>query len=119
VTPAEIKRRMLAAREEAVTAGGRTFTVRRLAEYPLLRIKQQNAGDTNAFLVALMRDSVVGWDMREQDLVPGGSDDAAPFDTDVFMTWVEDEPAVLSELAEAVFGVISRHRDKKEAAAKN
>lgn len=110
---------MLAAREEAVTAGGRTFTVRRLAELPLARLRMQHQGDTQAFLEALVRDSVVGWGMRENEVLPGGTDDPMPFSADVFLTWVEDEPAIWSGLVQAVLDVMTRHREKQDAALKN
>lgn len=114
----DYKRRILAAREQDVTAGGRRFTVRRLGGLPLARIRSRNESQTD-FVIDLVRESVVGWDMDEAALFAGGGDSPVPFDTDLFMTWVEDQPQTWSELVTAVLEILERHRQQQEASAKN
>lgn len=114
-----IKRRILAAREQQVTAGGRTFTIRRLAALPIARLRERHRGDGSGFIVELVRESVVGWDMDEAGLYAGGGDSRVEFDTDLFMAWVEDEPETFNELTAAVLEQLARHREQREAAEKN
>ena len=52
----DYKRRILAAREQDVTAGGRRFTVRRLGGLPLARIRSRNESQTD-FVIDLVRES--------------------------------------------------------------
>lgn len=114
-----LKRRILALREQQVTAGGRAFTVRRMGDLPLARLRERHRSDTSAFLVDLVRESVVGWDMDEAGLFAGGGDSAVTFDSDLFMTWIEDQPTVFDELATAVVEILNRHREHRAASAKN
>ena len=119
MTPDAYKRRLLALREEQVVAGGRTFTVRRLGELAIARLREKHRGDSSAFVVDLVRQSVVGWDMDEASLFVGGGDSAVPFDTDLFVTCVEDQADVYAGLANGILEMISRHREQREASAKN
>lgn len=114
-----IKRRILAAREQDVQAGGRVFTIRRMGDLPLARLREKHRGDTSAFVVDLVRESVVGWQMDEAGLFPGGGDSAVPFDADLFITWVEDQPEIFGELTTAVLEQLQRHRETREESGKN
>jgi hypothetical protein len=114
-----IKRRILAAREHEVTAGGRSFTIRRMADLPLLRLRQKHGDDRTGFVIELTLASVVGWTMHEAALFPGGSDMPVPFDADLFATWVEDQPETFNALRDAVVEMQTRHREQREASEKN
>lgn len=114
-----IRRRILQLREQQVTAGGRQFTLRRLGDLALARLRDRHRGDGGAFVVELVRESVVGWVMDEAGLVAGGGDSPVEFDPDLFMTWVEDQPDVWAELAAAVLDMLAKHREQREASAKN
>lgn len=117
---ADLRGRILAAREEWVEVEPHKFLVRRVAELPLARMRIATRGDNAAFIEALVRESIVDWQcVVEATLVPGGSDQPAPFDRDVFMTWVEDMPDIWSTLVERVLGVMARHRERIEATEKN
>lgn len=114
-----IKRRILAARETEVTAGGRSFTLRRMADLPLLRLREKHGNDRAGFVIELTISSVVGWTIDEASLFPGGGDQPVPFDAAVFATWVEDQPETFNALRDAVVELHARHRELREASAKN
>lgn len=114
-----IKRRILAAREGQVVVAGRKFTLRRMADLPLARLREKHGDDGSGFIADLVRGTVVDWEMDEQTLYAGGSDAPVPFDTDLFMTWIEDRPEEWSELASAVLDQITSHRATRRDAEKN
>lgn len=114
-----LQRRILALREQQVTAGGRSFTVRRMGDLPLARLRERTRGDGSAFMVELIRESVVGWQMDEAGLLAGGGDSPVEFSTELFMTWIEDQPETFSELASAVLDQLAARRAAREASAKN
>ena len=117
---ADLRSRILAAREEWVEAGSHKFLVRRVAELPLARMRIATRGDNAAFIEALVRESIVDWQgVTEATLVPGGGDQPAPFDREVFLAWVEDMPDIWQTVVERVLGVMARHRERLEAAGKN
>lgn len=86
--------RMRAARETWVQVQGYALLVRRPTALELAEI----GGD----LRRLLRTAVVGWQMRELDLVPGGDGQPAPFDADALAEWVADKPTLLNELLERI-----------------
>jgi hypothetical protein len=62
---------------------------------------------------------VVGWELSEQDLIPGGSPTKVPFDPVLFAEWIEDQPDVWNELIKAVSDAYEAHCDKREKDSKN
>lgn len=120
MTGADIQRgRVLAAREQVVTAGGRKFTIRRVGQLAFLRLQEKHRGDGAAFVDALVLQSVVGWEMTEADLYAGGGDSPVEFDPVLFATWLDDEVQTHSDLAEAVLEQLQRARDLRVQSAKN
>lgn len=114
-----IKRRILAAREHQVMADGRSFTLRRMADLPLLRLREKHGDDKSGFVIELTISSVVGWSLDEAALYPGGGDQPVPFDAGLFATWIEDQPETFNALRDAVVELHARHREMRESSAKN
>lgn len=56
--------------------------------------------------------------MRELDIVPGGTGAAIPFDSDLFMAWVSDQPNIAEQLANAVLQSWLDHNSAIEATQK-
>lgn len=56
--------------------------------------------------------------MRELDILPGGTGAALPFDADLFMAWVSDQPNVADQLATAIIAAWNDHNAAIEAAQK-
>lgn len=113
------EKRLLALREERVEVEGRAFTLRRLGDLSVARLREKCARDGSAFVVELLRQTVVGWEMDEAGLYPGGGDSPVEFSTDLFMTWVEDQPEAFSGLADKALDQLTARRAAREASAKN
>lgn len=113
------ERRLLAAREEQIVAGGRMFTIRRVADVPFATLRARHKADPIQFAIELVRASVVGWDMDEQTLYAGGSDAPVEFSTDLFMSWVEDQEETFGVLFNAALDAVNRHKARLEEARKN
>jgi len=68
----------------------------------------------------LLRRCVVGWrGFRESDLVDGGSSDEVAFDVDAALEWLEDRPAGVAGISDAIHARVSAHLAEAEAAEKN
>ncbi len=116
----DLIRRIHAAREEWIDVGRFKFCVRRMADLPLARTRAATRGDNAAFVEAVVRGSIVDWQgVDEATLAPGGNDQPVPFSSELFMTWVEDQPDVWSGIVDAVLGVMARHRERIGAVGKN
>lgn len=98
------------AREKDVPVGGHVFTIRRPKPAEML------IDMTRMDLVCRF---VVGWDLKNMDLVPGGTPEAEPFDPALFADYVEDDVNLWSPLAQAVLDEWHGYLDAKETAAKN
>lgn len=103
--------RLRKSRHRRVEAGGHAFTVRRPTDLEMVRLQGRDA-------YALL-DFVVGWDLHEIDLVPGGSAVPAPFDAELWREWVADHPHLWQPLIEAVQAAWVEHAQVLEDAAKN
>lgn len=106
---ADLLAKMRKAREVAVEVDGRRFTVRRPTDMEAARLA--NSGD--------LLDFVVGWDLKEIDLVPGGTPDPVAFDAGLFREWVADRPELWQPLTDAVREAYAAHVRQREDRAKN
>lgn len=104
--------RIRRARESKVEAGGFGFTVRRPTDAAAATLGSLDA-------VAILRRFVVGWTLKEIDLIPGGSPVDAPFDAEAFGEWVSDQPEILGALVNAVVESYKAHAAKRSDAEKN
>jgi hypothetical protein len=100
----------LRARERNVEVGGHVYTIRRPKPAEML---------TDQSRMDLVCRFVVGWDLKNNDLVPGGTPDPEPFEAALFADWVEDDASLWQPLAEAILADWAAYVAAKEAAAKN
>lgn len=108
---ASLIERLRASRESQVTtSGGRTFRVRRPTGVQAHRI----AGDADR----LLRAALVGWDLREIDLVPGGTDEPVPFDVETCIEWLEDRPSEYGDVVRAVDDLMMAYLERIRDAEK-
>jgi hypothetical protein len=108
---ASIRERMQKARENWTTCDGFQFCLRRPTLY------QFNEATDD---IRLLRQCVVGWrDVKESDLVPGGSADPVPFDSDVLIDWLQDHPKRWSHIVTEVAELVKAYIDRGEAVEKN
>ena len=106
--------KMRRAREIGVEAAGHKFTVRRPTDEEALAFSNEETT-----LLSVVKRFVVGWDLCEIDLIPGGGADKQAFDADLFGEWVADQPDVWEPLGKAILDAYRAHAEKREAAAKN
>lgn len=93
------------AREQRVDAGGYSFTIRRPTDMDMLTLRNQapTQGD-------IMHRYVTGWSgVLENHVVPGGSSDQVPFDSDLFIEWVSDRPELWRPLTDAIMQSYEAH----------
>ena len=97
-------------REMDVELNGHTFTITRpkMADmaHDLTRIE-------------LVKRFTVGWDLKNIDLVPGGSSDVEPFDPDLFADYIEDEDSLWTPLSQAIIDMWVKHIDARGESVKN
>jgi hypothetical protein len=109
---AELVKRMRAAREQWVEAGGFRFLIRRPTDWELAKKAQGSRFE-------LVFEHVVDWDgVREADLIPGGSDEAQSFDAAVWRDFIADRPDLWERLLEAVIDACNRHAESVAALRK-
>ena len=109
--PAPIDQRH-AARETRVEVDGHAYTIRRPTALHRTKLAGKGA-------VEVVRECVVGWDLRFIDLIPGGDPTPAPFDTALWSDWLDDTPAIWAPLLQAITDAIDNHDARvKEASGK-
>lgn len=106
--------KMRRAREQQVTIDGHKFTLRRPTDLQLTE-----ASKDGGLRLRNIAPFVVGWDLTEQDLVPGGTGEPVPFDEAVFMEWLEDQPGLWGEFMESIMKMITARRNTMEDASGN
>ena len=99
------------ARESTLTVNGHTFTIRRPTD---IEMTQGGFG-----LEAMLDRFVVGWDVREIDIVPGGMPEPVPFSSALFSEWIADRPEDWMEIANAIKQAYIDHTEKRSESVKN
>jgi hypothetical protein len=99
-------------REIVIEAGGHKFTARRPTDAEAVDMQEPTP-------LLLVEQFVVGWDLLELDVVPGGGPDPVPFDVDLWKTWIADQPDLWLDLAVPIMDAYKRHVELREDAAKN
>ena len=100
------------ARETGVEADGRKFTIRRPTDEEAMQFGKSG-------LLEIVKKFVIGWELVELDLIPGGGPEKVPFDPELFAEWVSDQPEVWEPLGTAILNAYKAHTDKRDAAVKN
>jgi hypothetical protein len=101
-------------RETSIAAGGFTFTVRRPTDLEVVELRQVDIRQGD-----ILSRFVVGWDgVTEMDIIPGGDGAPVPFESELFMAWVEDRPDLWAPLTNAALSAYDAHQKAAEAALK-
>lgn len=90
------------ARESQVKAGLYTFTIRRPTDYEAAILENTPPLD-------VLKRFVIDWDVKELDIIPGGSPEPAAFDAETFGAWVEDHLDLWPELVGAISNAYQAH----------
>ena len=104
--------RMQRARERELDVGGHKFVIRRPTDADALGMQGKPPLD---FVTRF----VVGWNLTELDIAPGGNAEPAAFDPEVWASWVADRPDLWEPIATAVLTAYGEHVKQREEAAKN
>ena len=112
--PRILEEKIRKAREVGVEADGRKFTIRRPTDEEMAIWRE--TGDS---LVAAVKRFVIGWELVELDLIPGGGPEKVPFNSALFAEWVADQPAVWTPLGHAILESYKAHAAKRDVAVKN
>lgn len=100
------------ARESSVEVDGHRFTVRRPTDAEAVTLGACTP-------LELVRQFVVGWNLREIDLIPGGSPVEAVFTADLWAEYVADQPQLWGPLSQEILEAYGRHASARETAEKN
>jgi hypothetical protein len=105
-------KRLRAARETWVSAGGFEFLLRRPTAWELAQLD----GQRGSFF---LRQTVVGWrGVRELDIVPGGEGIEVPFDPEVCEEWIKDRPEIMGALMDALRASVDAYFARREDSEK-
>lgn len=104
---------MLRARERSVPVGDRSYTIRRPSD-------ADAAVFSGLSTIEILKRFVVGWNLVELDLLPGGGGpEPVPFDADVWAIHVVDHPDLWMPLGNAILEDYEKHVKERERLEKN
>ena len=107
--------RMRQARESGMDLDGFRFKLIRPTIEQMVNLKAAGFAQLD-----LAKDYVIGWDnVREVDLVKGGSTDPAEFSREAWHEWLADHPEWWMPIGQEVLALFNRHTEAKADAAKN
>ena len=101
------------ARESIVEVDGKKFTIRRPTEAEQVQMLVEKSSRLD-----VVRRFVVGWNLQEIDLIPGGDAVDAKFDADLWAEYVDDRAQLWSPINDAIKASIAEHNQKVESAEK-
>jgi hypothetical protein len=65
------------------------------------------AGRDNEYV---LKKFVIGWNLKEIDIIPGGSAIDIAFDPELFYEWVADHSELWNDILEAILDAYKKHR---------
>jgi hypothetical protein len=91
-------------RQTTIPAGGFNFIIQRPTQFDLGEMAESGLSAK-----AVLKRFVVGWDVKEIDIIPGGSATTVPFDADVFAEWVAEQPDIWPVLRDSIWAEYTAH----------
>ena len=124
MTPEQLVAAALAQRSFWVKVGeGKRVRVRRPSEHDTRGLLQRDAeGKVTGIAADLpeVKRFVTDWEgFAECDFTAAGSSDPAPFSTDLWGVWVEDDREALKLVAEAIIDAVIAHETRRAGIEKN
>lgn len=112
----ELLEKLRKSRQTNVDVGGYAFTLRRLNDFDLGQVAQNGEAIK---IIDILKKCVVDWPgMTELKLdIPGGSDTAVAFDTNLFIEWVADRREVYAPLRDMIWKHYNDYKEKQEVSA--
>lgn len=98
------------ARQQQVTVDKLTFVIRRPTDMEVAEWREQGLAQGE-----ILRRFVDDWkQVTEADLIAGGTPELVPFDSELFMQWVVDQPQYWAPLIEAISNHYKQHQAELE-----
>jgi len=110
--------RMRRAREIVIDAAGHQFTARLLNAGEMADLGESLAGKALTQR-RVVEAAIVGWNLVELDLVPGGGPEPVDFHPVLFREWLAENMDATTELFAAISAEWEARRARVEAAEKN
>ena len=98
-------------RESQIPAGRFNLVVRRPTQLEVVRLM----ADGGNLSIETASRHIVGWDVRESDLLPGGDPEPVEFDSDLFAAWIADQPDLWGPVVKGVVDSVRAHEEASEA----
>ena len=118
MSAANLIEKMRRAREVEAETLGHRFTLRIPNPGEMEDVVESLVGKRLTYRRILIA-SVIGWNLKEIDLIPGGNPTPVEFSQELFREWLNDHEAAVDPLFEALSNGMEARRVAKEADAKN
>lgn len=118
MSSAALIEKMRRAREVEAEALGHRFTLRVPNQGEMEDVVEGCSGKRLTFRRLLIA-AVVGWDLKEIDLIPGGNPVAVDFKRELFQEWLNDHDEAVAPLFTVLSEALEARRAAKESDAKN
>lgn len=96
-------------RETIVTSGAFEFTIKRPTDYDAVKFAKMEQ-------LEILTEFVEGWNVKEIDVVPGGTSEVAPFSKELFKEWIKEDLMLWSPLIEQIQSAYIDHKKAKDDA---
>lgn len=97
--------RMAAARQSNLPVGRHNLTITRPSPWDVLTAQAEGL----RLDIEWAAGYVVGWDLTEADLVPGGDPEPVAFNASAFRMWIKDEPNLWKPLVDGIKDAYQQH----------
>ena len=99
--------KMAAARQSLLPVGSHQLTISRPTPWDVLNAQSEG----KRLDIDWAAGFVVGWDLNESDLFPGGDPEPVSFDATAFRLWIKDYPAYWQPLIKGITEAYTRHEE--------
>lgn len=101
---------LIKSRESSVTIKGHKFLYRRPTDMDAQGMSYPSVKEAIKDVSTFFYD----WDLKELDIVPGGTGEPAPFSNELFWEWVKDKPDYWQQLVSAVLESYRDYTKKRD-----
>jgi hypothetical protein len=98
-------------REKIVKSGEFELTIKRPTDYDAVKFAKMEQ-------LEILTEFVEGWNVKEIDIVPGGTSEVAPFSKELFREWIKEDLNLWNPLIEQIQAAYLDHKKEKDEALK-
>lgn len=103
--------KLRSSRRTPLTIGAYTFQISRPTDLEMALLGDKTTEH-------IFKKYVVDWNVKEIDIIPGGSPVVVPFDADLFYDWVSDHPDLWNPISDAIINSYKLHIEHREGSEK-